>query len=91
MEDTISFKDNTSNANAFGKLQELSVRLNECFPKVYEEQDKVGGSWSQGLSQDRVWLGGPVPAHTHRVRSLPSPHVTVHSLTHSFLPFTNLC
>ncbi|KAM8781991.1 macrophage colony-stimulating factor 1 isoform 1-T2 [Rhynchonycteris naso] len=40
LEETISFRDNTSNANTVLKLQELSVRLKECFPKVYEEQDK---------------------------------------------------
>ncbi|XP_066102711.1 macrophage colony-stimulating factor 1 isoform X1 [Saccopteryx bilineata] len=40
LEETISFKDNTSNANTLLKLQELSVRLKECFPTVYEEQDK---------------------------------------------------
>lgn len=42
MEETISFKDNTSNAIALVKLLELSVRLNDCFPKVYDEHDKVG-------------------------------------------------
>lgn len=41
MEDTMRFKDNTSNANAILKLQELSVSLKVCFPKDYEEQDKA--------------------------------------------------
>lgn len=44
MEDTVRFKDNTSNAHAILKLQELSVSLEACFPKDYEEKDKVGGS-----------------------------------------------
>lgn len=47
MEDTMRFKDNTPNANVIVKLQELSLRLRSCFTKDYEEQDKVGGSWSQ--------------------------------------------
>lgn len=37
MDDTMRFKDNTSNANAIVKLQELSVRLQDCFPMDYEE------------------------------------------------------
>ncbi|XP_053771559.1 macrophage colony-stimulating factor 1 isoform X3 [Desmodus rotundus] len=42
LEDTISFKDNTSNANALSNLQELSVRLNDCFPKINDkEQDEA--------------------------------------------------
>lgn len=47
MEDTLRFKDNTSNANAVVKLQELSVSLKDCFPKDTEGFDKVGGSWSR--------------------------------------------
>ncbi|XP_024908001.1 macrophage colony-stimulating factor 1 isoform X3 [Pteropus alecto] len=41
MEDTMRFKDNTSNANAILKLQELSVSLKVCFPKDNEEPDKA--------------------------------------------------
>ena len=47
MEDTMRFKDNTPNANVIVTLQELSLRLSSCFTRDYEEQDKVGGSWSQ--------------------------------------------
>lgn len=36
------FKDNTPNANATERLQELSNNLNSCFTKDYEEQNKVG-------------------------------------------------
>ncbi|KAF6292701.1 colony stimulating factor 1 [Rhinolophus ferrumequinum] len=39
MEDTMRFKDNTSNAKALATLQELSVMLQDCFPR--EEQDKA--------------------------------------------------
>lgn len=39
--DTMRFKDNTSNANAIVRLQELSVRLQDCFPMDYEEEDKA--------------------------------------------------
>lgn len=53
MEETISFKDNTSNAIALVKLQELSVRLKDCFPKVYEEQDKA---CVQNFSESPLWL-----------------------------------
>ncbi|XP_054420737.1 macrophage colony-stimulating factor 1 [Pteronotus mesoamericanus] len=53
LEDTISFKDNTSNANALAKLQELSVRLKDCFPKVYKEQDKA---CVQNFSESPLWL-----------------------------------
>ncbi|XP_016011072.1 macrophage colony-stimulating factor 1 isoform X2 [Rousettus aegyptiacus] len=41
MEDTVRFKDNTSNAHAILKLQELSVSLEACFPKDFEEKDKA--------------------------------------------------
>ncbi|XP_037008341.2 macrophage colony-stimulating factor 1 isoform X1 [Artibeus jamaicensis] len=54
LEDTISFKGNTSNANALSKIQELSVRLNDCFPKVNdEEQDKA---CVQNFSESPLWL-----------------------------------
>ncbi|KAM5293794.1 macrophage colony-stimulating factor 1 isoform 2-T3 [Glossophaga mutica] len=54
LEDTISFKDNTSNANALLNIQELSVRLNDCFPKVDdEEQDKA---CVQNFSESPLWL-----------------------------------
>ncbi|KAM7054148.1 macrophage colony-stimulating factor 1 isoform 2-T3 [Molossus nigricans] len=53
MEETISFKDNTSNAIALVKLQELSVRLKDCFPKIYEEQDKA---CVQNFSESPLWL-----------------------------------
>lgn len=54
LEDTISFKDNTSNANALASIQELSVRLNDCFPKVNdEEQDKA---CVQNFSESPLWL-----------------------------------
>lgn len=39
MEDTMRFKDNTSNAKALATLQELSVTLQDCFPR--EDQDKA--------------------------------------------------
>ncbi|XP_073906902.1 macrophage colony-stimulating factor 1 isoform X2 [Castor canadensis] len=41
MEDTMRFKDNTPNANAIVRLQELSLRLKSCFTKDYEEHDKA--------------------------------------------------
>ncbi|XP_008848591.1 macrophage colony-stimulating factor 1 isoform X2 [Nannospalax galili] len=41
MEDTMRFKDNTPNANATERLQELSLRLKSCFTKDYDEQDKA--------------------------------------------------
>lgn len=47
MEDTMRFKDNTPNANIIMQLQELSLRLQSCFTKDYEEQEKVGGSCSR--------------------------------------------
>ena len=73
LEDTISFKDNTSNANALSNLQELSVRLNDCFPKINDkEQDEVGGAWSP-VSGLPCGCGGPLPAHTPRVHVLPHP------------------
>lgn len=53
MEETISFKDNTSNAIALVKLLELSVRLNDCFPKVYDEHDKA---CVQNFSESPLWL-----------------------------------
>lgn len=40
MEYTMRFKDNTPNANAAERLQELSLRLKSCFTKDYEEQNK---------------------------------------------------
>ncbi|XP_036198686.1 macrophage colony-stimulating factor 1 isoform X3 [Myotis myotis] len=53
MEDTISFKDNTSNAIALVKLQELSVRLEDCFPQVYEEQQET--ACVQNFSESPLW------------------------------------
>uniref|UniRef100_A0A2K6EXM0 Macrophage colony-stimulating factor 1 n=1 Tax=Propithecus coquereli TaxID=379532 RepID=A0A2K6EXM0_PROCO len=41
MEDTMRFKDNTSGAKAVVRLQELSLRLQSCFTKDYEEHDKA--------------------------------------------------
>lgn len=41
LEDTMRFKDNTPNANATERLQELSLKLNSCFTKDYEEQNKA--------------------------------------------------
>ncbi|XP_007947802.1 macrophage colony-stimulating factor 1 [Orycteropus afer afer] len=41
MEDTLRFKDNTPNANKIVQLQELSLRLQSCFTKDHEEQDKA--------------------------------------------------
>nr|XP_058922150.1 macrophage colony-stimulating factor 1 isoform X7 [Kogia breviceps] len=41
MEDTMRFKDNTSNAIVIVQLQELSLRLRSCFTRDYEEQDKA--------------------------------------------------
>ncbi|XP_057584360.1 macrophage colony-stimulating factor 1 isoform X1 [Hippopotamus amphibius kiboko] len=41
IEDTMRFKDNTSNANVTVQLQELSLRLKSCFTRDYEEQDKA--------------------------------------------------
>nr|XP_036860731.1 macrophage colony-stimulating factor 1 isoform X2 [Manis javanica] len=41
MEDTMRFKDNTPNANIIMQLQELSLRLQSCFTKDYEEQEKA--------------------------------------------------
>ncbi|XP_045673038.1 macrophage colony-stimulating factor 1 isoform X3 [Phyllostomus hastatus] len=54
LEDIISFKDNTSNANALSSIQELAVRLNVCFPKVDDqEQDKA---CVQNFSESPLWL-----------------------------------
>ncbi|XP_006763043.2 PREDICTED: macrophage colony-stimulating factor 1 isoform X2 [Myotis davidii] len=53
MEDTISFKDNTSNAIALVKLQELSVQLEDCFPQVYEEQQET--ACVQNFSESPLW------------------------------------
>lgn len=52
MEETISFKDNTSNAIALVKLLELSVRLKDCFPQVSEEQD---AACVQNFSESPLW------------------------------------
>ncbi|XP_035871872.1 macrophage colony-stimulating factor 1 isoform X2 [Phyllostomus discolor] len=52
LENIINFKDNTSNANALSNIQELSVRLNNCFPKD-EEQDKA---CVQNFSESPLWL-----------------------------------
>ncbi|XP_006899375.1 PREDICTED: macrophage colony-stimulating factor 1 isoform X3 [Elephantulus edwardii] len=41
MEDTLRFKDNTTNANATVQLQELSLRLKDCFTMDHEEHDKA--------------------------------------------------
>ncbi|KAL1772334.1 macrophage colony-stimulating factor 1 isoform X1 [Sigmodon hispidus] len=41
IEETMRFKDNTANANATVKLQELSVRLKSCFTTDYEGQNKA--------------------------------------------------
>ncbi|XP_006979560.1 macrophage colony-stimulating factor 1 isoform X2 [Peromyscus maniculatus bairdii] len=41
IEDTMRFKDNTPNANATERLQELSLRLKSCFTVDYEEQNKA--------------------------------------------------
>nr|XP_044994061.1 macrophage colony-stimulating factor 1 isoform X1 [Jaculus jaculus] len=41
MEDTMRFKDNTPNAYAIVRLQELSLRLKRCFTKDYEEHNKA--------------------------------------------------
>ncbi|KAM6218832.1 macrophage colony-stimulating factor 1 [Rhynchocyon petersi] len=41
MEDTLRFKDNTTNANTTVQLQELSLRLKSCFTMDHEEQDKA--------------------------------------------------
>ncbi|XP_052585828.1 macrophage colony-stimulating factor 1 isoform X1 [Peromyscus californicus insignis] len=41
IEDTMRFKDNTPNANATERLQELSLRLKSCFTMNYEEQNKA--------------------------------------------------
>lgn len=42
IEETMRFKDNTPNANATERLQELSMKLNSCFIKDYKEQNEVG-------------------------------------------------
>uniref|UniRef100_A0A4X1TCN4 Macrophage colony-stimulating factor 1 n=1 Tax=Sus scrofa TaxID=9823 RepID=A0A4X1TCN4_PIG len=41
LDETMRFRDNTPNANVIVQLQELSLRLNSCFTKDYEEQDKA--------------------------------------------------
>ncbi|KAL6083205.1 hypothetical protein STEG23_010545, partial [Scotinomys teguina] len=41
IEDIMRFKDNTPNANATERLQELSFRLKSCFTMDYEEQNKA--------------------------------------------------
>ncbi|XP_051021390.1 macrophage colony-stimulating factor 1 isoform X1 [Acomys russatus] len=41
MEYTMRFKDNTPNANATDRLQELSMGLARCFTKDYEKQNKA--------------------------------------------------
>ena len=41
IDETMRFKDNTPNANATERLQELSNNLNSCFTKDYEEQNKA--------------------------------------------------
>lgn len=41
IEETMRFKDNTPNANAAERLQELSNNLNSCFTKDYEEHNKA--------------------------------------------------
>ncbi|XP_038959102.1 macrophage colony-stimulating factor 1 isoform X7 [Rattus norvegicus] len=40
IEETMRFKDNTPNANATERLQELSMKLNSCFIKDYKEQNE---------------------------------------------------
>uniref|UniRef100_G1NTX2 Colony stimulating factor 1 n=1 Tax=Myotis lucifugus TaxID=59463 RepID=G1NTX2_MYOLU len=52
LENTISFKDNTSNAIALVKLQELSVGLEDCFPPVHEEQETA---CVQNFSESPLW------------------------------------
>ncbi|XP_070252020.1 macrophage colony-stimulating factor 1 isoform X1 [Myotis yumanensis] len=52
LENTISFKDNTSNAIALVKLQELSVGLEDCFPLVHEEQETA---CVQNFSESPLW------------------------------------
>ncbi|XP_054567496.1 macrophage colony-stimulating factor 1 isoform X2 [Eptesicus fuscus] len=52
MEETISFKFNTSNAIALERLQELSVRLKDCFPRVSEELDTA---CVQNFSESPLW------------------------------------
>jgi hypothetical protein len=56
IDETMRFKDNTPNANATERLQELSNNLNSCFTKDYEEQNKVG--WILGLEHQRRAEGG---------------------------------
>ncbi|XP_051033711.1 macrophage colony-stimulating factor 1 isoform X2 [Phodopus roborovskii] len=41
IDDKMRFKDNTPNANATERLQELSLRLKSCFTDDYEEQNKA--------------------------------------------------
>ncbi|EDL81887.1 colony stimulating factor 1 (macrophage), isoform CRA_b [Rattus norvegicus] len=41
IEETMRFKDNTPNANATERLQELSMKLNSCFIKDYKEQNEA--------------------------------------------------
>ncbi|XP_031230999.1 macrophage colony-stimulating factor 1 isoform X1 [Mastomys coucha] len=41
IDETMRFKDNTPNANATERLQELSSNLNSCFTKDSEEQNKA--------------------------------------------------
>lgn len=92
MEDTISFKDNTSNAIALVKLQELSVQLEDCFPQVYEEQQEtVGGpgARSRSLGQGRGRLWWSPPSHMHRaITSLTHPTARVLSF---IAPSIHLC
>lgn len=40
IEENMRFKDNTPNANATERLQELSLRLKSCFTTDYEEENK---------------------------------------------------
>lgn len=80
MEDTMRFKDNTPNANAIVRLQELSLRLKSCFTKDYEEHDKVGGPGDWSMSKDIGQLRRCHPASCHRSHTLP--------FTHSFMPQT---
>lgn len=89
LEDTISFKDNTSNAIALVKLQELSVRLEDCFPQVYEEQETVGGPGARALGQGRGRLSWSLRSHMRRaITSLTHP--TARAL--SFIaPSIHLC
>lgn len=56
IEETMRFKDNTPNANATERLQELSNNLNSCFTKDSEEHNKVG--WFRGWSAREGAEGG---------------------------------